>query len=191
MEAAGHFAAGQAPAVSTVLFDRSSSLLHVSGPDYATAGMMAAVEHRIPGGNRIRLSYANGDALAMPAVTHEVPLAQILSSAHPRRVQTYTLALSGTLEGTGTRWRASYRWQPSDTVTPVAPFAGDGLEPYLNLHFRQPICARRDGTGGIEAMLDVRNLLAEGDRPYLLSGGTLLVFSQEQRGIRGGVAFTF
>ena len=191
MEAAGHFAAGQASAMSNMLFDRSSGLLHTSGPDYATAGMMAAVEHRIPGGNRIRLSYANGDALAIPAATHQVPLAQILSSARPRRVQTYTIALSGTLEGTGTRWHASYRWQPNDTVTQVAPFAADGIGPYLNLHFRQPICARRDGTGGIEAMLDVRNLLAEGYRPYVLSGGSLVVFSQEQRGIRGGLAFTF
>jgi hypothetical protein len=37
----------------------------------------------------------------------------------------------------------------------------------------------------------VRNLLAEGYHPYLLSDGSLLIFSQEQRGIRGGVAFTF
>ena len=83
----------------------------------------------MPGGNRIRLSYANGDALVMPALPHPVPLAQVLSAAHPRRVQTYTIALSGTLDGTGTRWRASYRWQPSDTVTQAAPFAGMLLSP--------------------------------------------------------------
>ena len=146
----------------------------------------------MPGGNRLRLSYANGDALVMPATAaSRVPLAQMLGSAHPRRAQTYTISLSGTLEGTGTRWRASYRWQPEDTVTQVAPFAADAAEPYLNLHLRQPICARRDGTGGFEAVLDVRNLLAEGYRPYLLSDGSLLIFAQDQRGIRGGLAFTF
>ena len=127
----------------------------------------------------------------MSALTHPFPLAQALSSAHPRRVQSYTIALSGTLDGTGTRWRASYRWQPSDSVTQAAPFATNGVEPYLNLHLRQAICRRRDGSGGIEAILDVRNLLAEGYHPYLLSDGSLLIFSQEQRGIRGGVAFTF
>jgi hypothetical protein len=37
--------------------------------------------------------------------------------------------------------------------------------------------------GGFEALLDVRNLLAEGYRPILLSDGSLLVFAQDQRSI--------
>ena len=114
-----------------------------------------------------------------------------MGAAHPRRVQSYTIALSGTLDGTGTRWRASYRWQPADTVTEVAPFADDAVEPYFNIHFRQPICVRREGTGSIEAMLDVRNLLAEGYHPYLLNDGSVLIFAQDQRGVRAGLAFTF
>jgi hypothetical protein len=40
-------------------------------------------------------------------------------------------------------------------------------------------------------LLDVQNLLAEGYRPYLMNDGSLLLFAQEQRGFRGGVAFTF
>jgi hypothetical protein len=192
IEAAEHFASGHAPMINgNMLFDSSSGLLRTSGPNFASAGVLATVEHRIPGGGRVHLSYANGEALAMSAVTHPVLLAQVLGSAHPRRVQSYTIALSGTLDGTGTRWRASYRWQPRDSVTQTAPFASNGVEPYLNLHLRQAICRRRDGSGGIEAILDVRNLLAEGYHPYLLSDGSLLIFSQEQRGIRGGVAFTF
>ena len=50
---------------------------------------------------------------------------------------------------------------------------------------------RHEGTAGIEALLDVRNLLAEGYRPYLLSDGSVLIFAQDQRGIRAGLAFTF
>ena len=192
MEASAQFAGGDAaPLARGVLLDPNSGLLHMAGPDFSTTGMMATVERRTAGGNRIRLSYANGDALVMPALAHAVPLAQVLGAAHPRRVQTYALSLSGTLDGTGTRWRASYRWQPSDAVTQVAPFAVDAAEPYLNLHFRQPICVRREGGASIEALLDVRNLLAEGYRPYLLSDGSLLIFAQDQRAIRGGVAFTF
>jgi hypothetical protein len=41
------------------------------------------------------------------------------------------------------------------------------------------------------ALLDLRNLLAQGYRPYLLSDGSLLFFAQDQRGISGGLAFTF
>ncbi len=192
MEAATRVVSGGAvPAAKSILYDRGSGLLQTAGPDFATTGMMATVERRLPGGNRVRLSYANGDALAMPVTAHPLPLAQVLGMAHPRHVQTYALSLSGTLEGTGTRWRASYRWQPEDTVTQLAPFAVNAIEPYLNLQLRQPICMRREGTSGIEALLDVRNMLAEGYRPYMLSDGSVLIFAQDQRGIRAGLAFTF
>jgi hypothetical protein len=56
---------------------------------------------------------------------------------------------------------------------------------------RQPIHLSRDGSGGFAALLDVRNMLAEGYSPCILSDGSLLVFAQGQRSIRGGVAFTF
>ena len=153
--------------------------------------MMATMERRLPGGNHVRLSYANGDALVLPATTRPVPMAQILAGAHPRHAQMYSLALSGTLDGTSTRWRASYRWQPEDTVTRVAPFAVNATEPYFNLYVRQPIHMRRDGASGFEALVDVRNLLAQGYRPYLLSDGSMLVFAQDQRSISAGLAFSF
>ena len=148
----------------------------------------------LPGGNHFRLSYANGDALvlsALPPLRRRQILAQLLAGLHPRRAQAYALSLSGTLDGTGTRWRASYRWQPEDTVTQVAPFRQDAAEPYLNLHLRQPIHLRRDSSGAFDALVDVRNLLAQGYRPYLLSDGSLLIFAQDQRGISAGLAFNF
>ena len=198
IEAMGRFsggdsgAAGIASTITNVaLFDPASGLLRAAGNDFSTAGVMATVERRLPGANVVRLSYANGDSLVMPASLLPVGLAQMLAAAHPKRTQMYSISLSGTLEGTGTRWRASYRWQSEDSVTRVAPFTDGAADPYLNVHLRQPICARRDGSGGLEALLDVRNLLAEGYRPYLTSDGSLLVFAQDQRGVQGGLAFTF
>jgi hypothetical protein len=191
--AAYHQAPGDAAptAIAGALYDQASQLLQAAGSDFSSAGMMASVQRRLPGGQVVRLSYANGDALAMQIAPHPVQMLQALGSAHPRRVQTYALSLSGTLEGTGTKWRASYRWQPEDTVTAVAPFAANAAEPYLNLHLRQPICLHRDGTSSIEALLDVRNMLAQGYRPYLLRDGSLLIFAQTQRGMSAGLAFTF
>lgn len=186
IEGAGHFA----PATGTVLFDRTSGLMRGTGPNFSTAGIVAAVEHRMPGGNRMRLSYANGEAVVMPASVHPVGLTQLFNTARPRRAQMYSISLSGTLDGTGTRWHASYRWQPADTVTSVAAYAVNAAEPYLNIHLRQPICQHGDGVG-IEALLDVRNLLAQGYRPYLLNDGSMVVFAQDQRSFGGGVAFTF
>jgi len=194
MEAMSHFAAGDAEAAQ-VLLDRNTGLLHAAGPDFASTGMLATFERRLPGGNQVRLSYANGDALVMTAAAAGSPrpaaLPQVLAGAHPHHAQMYSLSFSGTLDGTRTRWRASYRWQPEDTVTQVAPFALDASEPYLNLHIRQPIHLRRDGTGGLEGLLDVRNLLAQGYRPFLLSDGSLLIFAQDQRSIRAGLSFSF
>ena len=197
IEAMSRFAAGDS-AAATVLVDRASGLLHAAGPDSSTAGVSAAFERRLPGGNHVRLSYANGEALVMSAMSEtqadaqrHASLDEVLAAVHPRRAQMYSLSLSGTLDGTGTRWRASYRWQPADTVTQVASFALDAAEPFLNLHLRQPIHLGRDGSGGFEALLDVRNLLAEGYRPFLSSDGSLLIFAQDQRSIRAGLAFTF
>ena len=193
LEAMSRFAGSesQASVASSALLDPASNMLRAAGPAFSTTGVEAAVERQLPHGNRIRLSYANGNALVMSALPTAASFTQILAAARPRRTQAYSISLSGTLEGTGTRWRASYRWQPDDTVTEVSPFNENAALPYLNLHLRQPIRMNRDGSGRIEALLEVRNLLAQGYRPYILSDGSLLIFAQSQRGIRGGLAFTF
>lgn len=191
IEALDRYAEGASSAASAMLFDRTSNLLRTAGPGFSSAGVQASVERRIAGENSIRLSYANGSALVMPTIPQPTPLAALLATAHPRRAQTYSISLSGTLEGSKTHWRASYRWQPDNTVTAVAPFAQDAAEPFLNVHLCQPIHVARDGSGGLEALLDIRNLLAEGYRPYILSDGSLLIFAQDQRSLRAGLAFTF
>ncbi|HTW62043.1 MAG TPA: carboxypeptidase-like regulatory domain-containing protein [Terracidiphilus sp.] len=173
------------------LLDSPSGLLRAAGPAFASTGMEASVERRLPCETHVRLSYFNGAALVMPALPGPSGFTQILASAHSRRTQAYAISLSGTLDGTHTRWRASYRWQADDTVTAIAPFDLEAAEPYLSLHFRQPIHMTRDGSGGVEALLDVSNLLAEGYRPYILSDGSVLIFAQSQRALRGGLAFTF
>lgn len=191
LEAMSHFAAG-APAGSPagMLFDPGSGLLRTTGPSISGMGVEATFERRIAGNGRVRLSYANGDAVVMPALP-STDAGQGLAAAHARHVEMYALSLSGTLDGTHTHWQASYRWQPEDTVTEVAPYAVNAVAPYLNLHFSQPIHITRDGAGGIEALVDVRNLLAEGYRPYILSDGSVLIFAQDQRALFGGLAFTF
>jgi hypothetical protein len=193
IEAMSHFTTGNSTS-AVVLLDPASGLIHAAGPRFSTTGVEASIERRLPGGNYLRLGYANGNALvvvAAPSLPQSASLAQLLASAHPRRTQTYALSLSGTLDGTKTRWRASYRWQPEDTVTQVAPFAVDAAAPWLNLHLRQPIHLCRYGCGDFEALFDVSNLMAQGYRPYLLSDGSLLIFAQEQRSIRAGLAFNF
>jgi hypothetical protein len=182
---------GQSQEMEDGLYDSGSGLLRTAAPGYSTAGIVAAFEKRTHAGNSIRISYANGDALVMSGAQRPMSLSQVVAGARARRTQMYSISLSGTLDGTGTRWRASYRWQPEDTVTRVAPYATGASEPYLNVHLRQPVCLHREGMRGLDAMFDMRNMLAQGDRPFLLTDGSLLVFAQDQRSVSAGLAFTF
>ncbi len=189
LEAMGDLGPGEAS--SAVLLDRMSNLLRVAGPGYASAGVTASLTHELPDGNGVELDYANGDALVMPALPEAPAIQAVAASAHPQRAQTFAISLSGTLDGSGTEWRASYAWEPDDVVTAVTPFAQDATAPYLSLHLRQPIRITRDGAAGLEALLDIGNLLAQGYRPFILSDGSLLFFAQSQRSLRAGLVFTF
>ena len=192
LEAITHMASGaEAEFADSALLDRTSGMLRAAGPGFSSAGIVATAEHALPGESRVRLSFANGNALVMPASRRPMPLSAVLGSARPRRAATYSISLSGTLEGTGTRWHASYRWQPEDTITQVAPFAMNATEPFFNVHLRQPVTNRHEGAKSLDVMLDFHNLLAQGYRPYLLSDGSLLMFAQDQRSFSGGLAFTF
>ena len=198
MEAMSRFsAAGAGAQAGQLLYDPASGLVRVAGPSLSTAGMEATVERRLPKRCQVRASYANGDALRLTASTQQagqgIGMAQLLASARARHAQTYSISLSGTLDGTGTRWRATYRWQPEDTLTSVAAFSQNAASPYMNIQLRQPIGFRRNSEGGngFEAMVNVNNLLTQGYRPYVLSDGSVLIFAQRQRSFSGGLAFNF
>jgi hypothetical protein len=64
-------------------------------------------------------------------------------------------------------------------------------DPYLNVFFKQPI----PGTGFLpchmDALLDVRNLLAQGYVPVMGQDGRTVYLVQSARAVRGGIAFTF
>jgi hypothetical protein len=187
-------AEGSDSTATEALIDPATGLLRATGPRFSSTGVEAFVERQLFGGNTARLSFANGEALvlSLPGTAPQTAsLASLPTGAHPRHIQEYALSLSGTIDGTGTRWRASYRWQPEETVTRIAPFAEEAVAPYLNLHLRQPIHLHGNGASSFDAVLDVGNLLAEGYRPYLLSDGSTVIFAQEQRNFSAGLVFNF
>jgi len=61
--------------------------------------------------------------------------------------------------------------------------------PYLNIRLRQPLPSFLPGK--MEAVVDVRNLLAQGYRPVLGEDGRTLYLVQAPRSLRGGIAFSF
>ncbi len=103
----------------------------------------------------------------------------------------YSAAVRGKVGATGTQWSASYRWQDPRTLTAVDAFATGLPDAYMSVLVRQPMRYRRVIPNGVEALVDVRNLFAEGYRPFVSQDGSSLYFAQAARCIEGGLSFTF
>ena len=104
------------------------------------------------------------------------------------------LKLNGKIGRSHTTWMASYRWVSGQALTPVDLFnASSGqTEPFFNLFLRQPMPHWHFLPGGhMEAIVDLRNLLAQGYVPMLGPDGKTVYLVQSARSVRGGVSFTF
>lgn len=174
-----------------VVYDPLTDLLNVAGGDYTTKGLVGDLKTRIHGDTLFTAAFAEGDALTMSTFSAPVSLQGGLTTLKPRRNQMYLVGMSGQIPQTGTHWRASYRWQAANTVTAVAPYDMVAPDAYLSILLRQPLHCWHLLPNGVEALVDVRNLLAEGYRPFLTADGSTLYFAQADRSVRGGVSFTF
>ncbi len=117
--------------------------------------------------------------------------ADALAGLRAHASQAATIAVKGHLTGAGTRVRASYRWQPSKLVTAVDPFSGFSDQAFLSCMLRQPIHLRGAFPKGMDATIDVTNLLAQGYRPFISADGQTLYFAQSPRTIQAGLSFSF
>jgi hypothetical protein len=185
-----------------MLYDSSSDLLKVAGQGYTGNGVLGKVQSSLGGSTSLSIFAALGDALAMGGLPSSISsssisgatplnLQQGLQQIKAKQSEMYALAVSGKLLHAGTQWRAAYRWQPSETLTPVAPFGTNLPDAYLSLFLRQPIHYHQVIPNGVEALVDVRNLLAQGYRPFVTSDGSTLYFAQDVRCLQAGLSFTF
>jgi Carboxypeptidase regulatory-like domain len=174
-----------------VLYDSANSLFRISGINYDSTGVLLNARYRLGADTWIAFDLAEGDALAFSSDGKPISLEEAAKEIHASRSQMYAVALNGKVASTGTRWGASYRWQPEETVTAVAAFNGDIISPYLTLYIRQPLRCGRVLPGGIQAQVDLNNLLGEGYRSFKNADGNTLYFAQAERSIQGGLSFTF
>jgi Carboxypeptidase regulatory-like domain len=174
-----------------LLYDPITELLSASGQGFSSTGVLAELRDNVGGGVAITFDAATGNAIAYFGDGSPAPLAQQLSELRSHTAQMLAAATSGKLPKAGTQWKVAYRWQTGGTLTPVAPFATEVSSAFLSLYLRQPIHYRRVLPNGIEALVDVRNLLAQGYRPFLTSDGSTLYFAQVDRCVEGGLSFSF
>jgi hypothetical protein len=101
------------------------------------------------------------------------------------------VAVKGRLLRTGTKLRAAYRWQPRRLATAVGPYEAFSDQAFLSFTLRQAVRWGERLPAGLEATIDVSNLLAEGYEPFLSADGRTLFLAQTPRTIQGGLSFTF
>ncbi|HKU28300.1 MAG TPA: hypothetical protein VJQ54_22725, partial [Candidatus Sulfotelmatobacter sp.] len=178
---------------SDVIPDVSSDTFTINGGNLETRGVRVVAEHAFSPELTALLDYAYGGTITAP---EDVATNSWDDVRHELRVEdahAVTAKLNGRVPETGTRWSASYKWTSTNAVTPVDLFnASPGqADPYFSIVIRQPLPGGAFFPGHIEALLDVRNLLAQGYRPFLSPDGRTLYLVQSARALRGGLAFTF
>ena len=174
-----------------LLYDASSGALQVAGTNLNSDGVIAELKELLPDDMWVSLKLGSGDSLVMDSSSAPMSLDSALSSLRPRRTEMVSLIYGGKLQHAGTQWQASYQWQQTGAVTAVDPFDANLRNPYLSFYLRQPIRCRGILPNGMEALIDVRNLLAQGYRPFATNDGSVLYFAQAPRAVEGGVSFSF
>jgi len=170
-----------------LLPDVSSGTFTYAGKTLNADGLRFVLQRKFSDDLAATLDYAFGGVVDL--TKPDVSLQQAQQFLTSQRRHAVAVKLSGTAPRTQTRWIASYRWVNGPALTPVDMFnASPGQsEPFLNIFLRQPIPSR----GHMEAIIDVRNLLAQGYVPVLGQDGQTVYLVQAARSVRGGVSFSF
>lgn len=181
--------ADQSPA-GGILVDRTTGSFRLLNAGYKTQGMNFLLSEPVTTSMWVALEYSTGAALTAKG-DDIVTLQNTGSELTPLMSQSATIAVKGTVLRSGTKIRAAYRWQPARMVTAVDPYAAFSDQAYLSCYLRQAIKLGNLLPPGLEATVDVTNLLAQGYRPFLSADGKTLFLAQSPRAIQAGLAFTF
>jgi hypothetical protein len=161
------------------------------GVGYSADGLRFVAERQLFAGLTATVDYAFGNAL--DAEKTGAQLEDERQWIHPVLHQSVAGKITGVVPKSKTRWTASYQRVNGTALTPVDLFntSAGRTDPFLSLMIRQPIPCLGFLPGRMEAMLDVRNLLAQGYVPVLGDDGHTVYLVQTARSVRGGFSFTF
>jgi hypothetical protein len=184
--------AGEVTAASGELLpDLYSGTFTYTGGTLQTRGLRVVLERKLSSDLSATLDYACGGVLDLSRSDVEVQNARQWISNERR--QAVAAKFSGTVPRTHTGWIASYQWVNGSALTPIDMFnASPGQSgAYLNLFIRQPIPTMGFLPAHMEALVDLRNLLAQGYVPVIGQDGQTVYFVQSARSVRGGLAISF
>jgi hypothetical protein len=174
-----------------LLPDLYSGTFSYNGGSLDTHGGRFVYQRQLPIGLTATLNYDFGGVLDLDK--SDIGLAGVRSNIVEENRHALAFKLAGTMPGSKTQWITSYKWANGLSLTPVDLFnSGPGqTDSYLNVFIRQPVPGTKFMPGKMEALIDIRNLLAQGYRPVMASDGQTVYLVQAARSVRGGVAFVF
>jgi len=174
-----------------ILPDIYSGTFNYNGGELKAQGVRFVYQRKLSNNVTATLDYAYGGVLEL-----EQPL--VNWSAVPGDLDhawrhTAAFKLNGSIPRCKTKWIASYRWTSGQTLVPVDLFDASAgqADPFFSLFIRQPLPHFHGMPGSMEALIDIRNLLAQGYVPVIGPDGNTVYLVQTARSVRGGLAFTF
>lgn len=178
------------PGSNGILADSNTGNFRFLNAGYKTQGVNVTLTEPLTPSMWVAVEYATGAGLvAKDGAVLSLPTMGM--DLTPQIAQTATIALRGRVLHSGTSVRASYRWQPTRLVTAVDPYASFGDQAYFSCYLRQALRLGSLLPAGLDATVDVTNLLAQGYRPFLSADGRTLFLAQSPRTVQAGLAFTF
>lgn len=177
--------------MAELLPDMYSGTFTYNGGELDTQGVRVVAEHKFSPVLTVTGTYAYGGVLDVTG--EDMRLRGLRSLVHQEPRHALGVKLSGTAPSTRTQWSASYRMTNQKSLTPVDLFDSSPgrVDPYLNFFIRQPLPSTTFLPGKMEALVDLRNLLAQGYVPVVGRDGRTLYLVQSARSVRGGLAFVF
>jgi hypothetical protein len=168
----------------------SGTFSYAYGSSLNTVGARLVVERKFSDELTVTVDYSTGDAVAAESAPTWQNLPQALSTSRQHAMGT---KFAGYIPVSGTRWIASYKWTSGGALSTVDAFnASPGqTDPFFSIFIRQPLPGAGFIPAKMDALLDLRNLLAQGYMPVVGQDGRTVYMVQSARALRGGVSFTF
>ncbi len=171
--------------------DVYSGTFNFTGGDLESQGVRFVYQRKITDEIIGTFDYSYGGALnlAQPGIDWNL----VPNSLEHVWRHSAAIKFNGNIRRTKTNWIASYRYVSGQSLTPVDAFNASAgqTDPFFNLFVRQQIPRSHLIPVRMEALVDLRNLLAQGYVPIVGPDGKTVYLVQSARSVRGGLAFTF
>lgn len=174
-----------------VLPDVYSGTFSYNGGAMSTEGIRLVAQRKFSDDLIATVDYSTGGVMALK--TPVSTWAAVSSDLASQRRHSIGAKFSGKIPHSGATMVASYKWDSGTALSAVDGFnASPGqMDSYFSIFIRQPLPGTSFIPAKMEALLDIRNLLAQGYLPVLGQDGHTLYLVQSARALRGGLAFTF